>query len=41
MPPAGAVDAATAPGTPDVIDPPPPEAPHRHRRRRRQTTDGD
>jgi MFS family permease len=41
MPPAASVDALTAPGTPDVADPPPGEAPHRHRRRRRQSTDGD
>jgi MFS family permease len=41
MPPAASVDAVTAPGTPDVADPPRGEAPHRHRRRRRQSTDGD
>jgi MFS family permease len=41
MPPAASVDALTAPGTPDVADPPRGEAPHRHRRRRRQSTDGD
>jgi hypothetical protein len=39
QPPAGAVDDATAPGTPDVVDRP--EAPHRHRRRRRPAADGD
>ena len=37
--PAGAVNEATAPGTPDLPDPP--EAPHRRRRRRRPTPDGD
>ncbi|HJP70808.1 MAG TPA: MFS transporter [Candidatus Limnocylindria bacterium] len=45
LPPAEAVAAATAPGTPDVADPASGEAPHRHRRRRRQSTgqstDGD
>ena len=42
MPPAAAVDAVTAPGTPDVADPAGErEAPHRHRRRRRKSTDGD
>ncbi|MGI8829003.1 MAG: MFS transporter [Candidatus Limnocylindria bacterium] len=38
--PVGAVDEATAPGTPDVQEPDPP-SPHRRRRRRRQSTDGD
>jgi MFS family permease len=41
LPPAHAVDAATAPGTPDVTDPASGEAPHRRRRRRRPSTDGD
>jgi MFS family permease len=40
LPPAAAVDAVTAPGTPDVTDPASREAPHRHRRRRK-STDGD
>jgi MFS family permease len=43
LPPAAAVDTATAPGTPDAPEPGAAEreAPHRHRRRRRQSTDGD
>lgn len=43
-PPAETLDKATAPGTPDLADPPEPaprEPPHRHRRRRRVPTDGD
>jgi MFS family permease len=45
MPPAAAIDDVTAPGTPDLADPPPDtegEPPHRRRRRRRQrSSDGD
>ena len=41
LPPAETVDEVSAPGIPDVADPPRPEAPHRRRRRRRSTAPDD
>jgi hypothetical protein len=39
LPPSSAIDERTAPGTPDLMDPP--EAPHRRRRRRRPAANGN
>jgi MFS family permease len=39
LPPSSTIDELTAPGTPDLVDPP--EAPHRRRRRRRPAADGN